>query len=59
MTAPKLLPCPFCGGIGQIFHDDGGDYGKESWRVDCLTDGCGCWEDSAESALAAWNKRTP
>ena len=64
-AAVKLLPCPFCGGKAELC---GG--WADGYHVAC--DGCECdlgrnssegepAHDfiSAESAIAAWNRRAP
>lgn len=51
MTAPELLPCPFCGAT-QPPHDD------TSW-IRCSE--CGAetgWRADGAGAIAAWNRRT-
>ena len=74
MTAPELLPCPFCG--GEASHNGGGGsrYGRFWWIVGCKT--CDIWVSDPEIwdkknpgmldpaypakwCLAAWNRRTP
>lgn len=74
MTAPELLPCPFCG--GEASHNGGGgsSYGRFWWIVGCKT--CDIWVSDPEIwdkknpgmldpaypakwCLAAWNRRTP
>lgn len=64
MTAPDLLPCPFCGGEAAYdFHAKGNPGAWENdcdhW-VYCEADDCfanvGLCESKAE-AIAAWNRR--
>ena len=74
MTAPELLPCPFCG--GEASHNGGGGscFGRFWWIVGCKT--CDIWVSDPEIwdkknpgmldpaypakwCIAAWNRRTP
>jgi Lar family restriction alleviation protein len=56
MTAPELLPCPFCGGSAKV---TGSRYGSaRAYQVMCLD----CNASSGflafeEDAIAAWNRR--
>ena len=64
MTAPELLPCPFCGGPARA-------WGAQRLEADgsCLESiGCGNMDCAFEpatdylqwdEAVAAWNRRTP
>lgn len=73
MTAPELLPCPFCG--GEASHNGGGGscFGRFWWIVGCKT--CDIWVSDPEIwdeknpgmldpaypakwCIAAWNRRT-
>lgn len=57
----ELRECPFCGGTDiRLYENDGGDYGKPSYSVDCINDDCGGGVElfpSEETAIAAWNTR--
>jgi len=52
----KLLPCPFCGGESNLWHNP-----PHSFGVVC--DACGCEitgpDNTRAGAIAAWNRRTP
>lgn len=51
-----LLPCPFCGGRGAVWHKPSGMY-----QAHCLENGCVAlpdWPDEYR-AIAAWNTRAP
>lgn len=54
----ELLPCPFCGGLGEIQHTE--DYNEE-WRHWIMCKGCAAsthWGyDTVAEAIAAWNQR--
>lgn len=51
-----LKPCPFCGSIAVLLHNDAG-----ASRVRCVhVVGCRIhqdWWDDKEDAIAAWNHR--
>lgn len=49
-----LLPCPFCGGEGNLFWDV--PYGDYVYCTICFAQGG--FEDSPEDAVAFWNRRT-
>mgnify|MGYP000063516732 CR=1 FL=1 len=53
MTAPELLPCPFCG--GEASHNGGGGscFGRFWWIVGCKT--CDIWVSDPE----IWDKKNP
>lgn len=54
--AEKMLPCPYCGGKGELCEDDIGDL--KIYTVIC--EDCGMIassKDTEEDAIAAWNKR--
>jgi len=52
----KLLPCPFCGGESDLWHNP-------PWSFGVICDACGCEITSPDNtragAIAAWNRRTP
>lgn len=59
---PELIPCPFCGGEGQMREEC--DYmmtaGEERWHVQCVECGAdGPWEHSKKAAVYVWNRRNP
>jgi len=56
MTAPKLLPCPFCGNKYPIASDIT-NYGCSVECKECAAQSA--IQDSMSDAIAAWNKRTP
>lgn len=56
--APKLKPCPFCGGDASLFED----YGHSTaWEVGCFNGDClikpNVWEKTKAATIAAWNAR--
>lgn len=58
MSAPELLPCPFCGGDDLIIV--GGPVEDDWCAVSCL--GCmtvGPHNYTDPHAIAAWNRRAP
>ena len=55
-NAAELLPCPFCGGKGEMTDSAGLDADKAF--IQCQ----GCWVctttyDSPDEAVAVWNRR--
>jgi hypothetical protein len=53
MTAPELLPCPFCAG-GAYLH------GFSTNRfVMCIECGAQSDDGGLQRVIAAWNRRTP
>ena len=59
--APKLLPCPFCGGKGDIIKS-GTARSARKYHVCCDNERCmlfvgGRWYDTAEEAAEKWNAR--
>lgn len=62
MSAPiQLAPCPFCGGVVHMLHDDHRAYVTCGQRDDG-SDGCGLVSSfrpnlSGNAARAAWNRR--
>ena len=61
MTTPELLPCPFCGGAGEIHETQGGQASAFAtlYRADCSERGCADmpWESDKSDTIAAWNRR--
>jgi len=61
LDAPKLLPCPFCGGAAKAFFDGGrwfavcNDLNAARCSVGPVSDACLTEAD----ATAAWNRRAP
>lgn len=65
MSAPDLLPCPFCGNAPRVIEDDSYD----ACQVFCAGDGTegSCpaepcvyrRKSDLPDAIAAWNTRTP
>jgi len=66
----KLLPCPFCGGEATLttwpVYEAGRPYSPEAARKQhyaqclvCATQQGASSHDSAEEAIAAWNRRAP
>jgi len=53
MTAPELLPCPFCGGRSEVImpHNGSRPY------VMCVGNFCTAPKETAAAAIAAWNTR--
>ncbi len=65
MNDIKLLPCPFCGEVGEITDnspDDQIDGIPSSFQINCFNYDCDCgqveWYLSAEAAAAKWNRRS-
>jgi hypothetical protein len=52
MTAPDLLPCPFCGGMAAYIVPAAG--GKP--YVMCVRNQC---TQPSDDCVSAWNRRTP
>jgi len=56
-----LLPCPFCGGAGEILETQGGQASAFAtlYRADCSERGCADmpWESDKSDTIAAWNRR--
>lgn len=55
--APELLPCPFCGGKARAIRSK---LIRGAYEVQCKNSHINglIWE-TAENAIAAWNRRTP
>ena len=59
----QLKPCPFCGEVPQIQHDEWRDEGKDGPAVYIVCRSSTCWAepsvmgDTEESAAAFWNTR--
>jgi Lar family restriction alleviation protein len=56
----ECLPCPFCGSKDTLVtHDDGGDYGGDTYGVECqdCPGEIGCCEKSEIEAIEKWNRR--
>ena len=62
----RILPCPFCGGQGEVLHDKGytDDYGymPENWVVVCSNPDCKLVVNTTlctkyENAIRIWNRR--
>lgn len=57
MEAPKLLPCPFCGGPAEMWHASGN---RPAW-IACMGR-CAVLvtkeNETDEAAVATWNTRT-
>ncbi len=56
----KLLPCPFCGGNPELYHDKGEGGYEPFWVVYC--ESCyarGPEQDKRDLAVAQWNRRQP
>jgi len=61
---PELKPCPFCGCVGTLEQDKDVLTWPPVWKVLCLNADCETgpdtgWHDTADQAIAAWNRRTP
>ena len=57
MTAPELLPCPFC---GKVAHLRGDVCHSTAFFVGCETLGCfgnAQWDETQEEAVSNWNTR--
>lgn len=57
----KLLPCPFCGGKGDIIKS-GTARSARKYHVCCGNENCmlfvgGRWYETAEEAAEKWNAR--
>lgn len=54
----ELLPCPFCGGEAELWHNKTWDY-----VVRCTNKGCAArtrqYHENSNGAVDAWNTRTP
>lgn len=61
MNNPELLPCPFCGGEVEIYHDTSSDYERQwTYTVRCPNQDCGCdfgHYDTIPQVAQKWNKR--
>ena len=65
--APKLLPCPFCGGRARLYCDDfisGRSVDNPDWIVDCEERGeqaCSAnvrvYSQSVDEVIETWNRR--
>ncbi len=53
MSAPKLKPCPFCGGEAKLSMLFGGPYFVRCQK--CLIEGR--YRMAKRNAIAAWNRR--
>jgi len=54
----ELLPCPFCGGAADIYHDKGQPGYPPYWVVYCeRCEARGPEKDKREAAVAGWNLR--
>lgn len=62
VQADNMLPCPFCGAPGELFHDMSSDYERNwYWHGQC-SDYDGCWiegasADTKKEAIRLWNRR--
>lgn len=60
MTAPELLPCPFCGGDAWAVLDPNHSTG---WDVGCFNGDCDVephvWAVYKDTATIQWNRRAP
>ena len=57
MTAPELLPCPFCGKVAHLRDDV---CHSTAFFVGCETLGCfgnALWDETQEEAVSKWNTR--
>ena len=57
MTAPELLPCPFCGKVAHFCDDV---CHSTAFFVGCETLGCfgnARWDETQEEAVSKWNTR--
>lgn len=51
----RLLPCPFCGGSGHHYYDEG-----QGYYVACTRCGaCGIVRHNDNAAAKEWNTRAP
>ncbi len=66
---PELLPCPFCGGEGDLKKIGNEHHKKQMAQIDCSTPGCFAqqkvailtgrmtYEWAKEKVIERWNKR--
>lgn len=54
----SLLPCPFCGGAADIYHDKGQPGYDPFWVVYCeRCEARGPEKEKREAAIKSWNQR--
>lgn len=51
-----LLPCPFCGGIAEIYHGDGDTFWY-AWCTQCEVSQSHYDHETEKTAVEAWNNR--
>lgn len=52
----ELLPCPFCGSLGDLERHKGCGLRVVCQNINCRAE-VGCWQDREEFAIKAWNTR--
>lgn len=61
MDRTELLPCPFCGGEVEIYHDTSSDYERHwSYTIRCPNQDCGCdfgHYETIQKVVRQWNTR--
>lgn len=56
--AELSMPCPFCGGVGKLYHDTSADYERQwTWLIECSVCECSLTRSTKDAVIAAWNKR--